>query len=65
MFDGAYPPGVTGKMIDALEQKQCCGTCMFYNGNYCTIEWNNIDSDYCILKRDERQPEYVCDDWED
>ena len=66
MFDGAYPPGVEGWMLDLLEAdvKECCGSCMHYNGTYCTKEWNNMDSDYCIPHRDEKDPEDNCDDWE-
>ena len=64
MFDGAYPPGVTGKMIDELEEPQYCGSCKYFDGNYCTALWNNADHDYCIPSRDERKPYDFCDDWE-
>lgn len=44
-FDGAYPPGVTGKMIDEMldpvEFPECCMTCTFYEdrtcGNICSL----------------------------
>ena len=64
MYDGAYPPGVTGKMIDALEVQECCGTCRLYDGDYCTARWNNADRDYLIPARDERKPTDYCEDYE-
>ena len=64
MFEGCYPPGVTGKMIDDLEVKECCYTCCHYNGTYCCREWNNLDPDYCIPERDERKPDDYCDNYE-
>lgn len=68
MFDGAYPPGVTGKMIDDYFEGldgECCGNCSHFNGTYCTKEWNNMDSDYCIPDRDEHDEDDYCDDWEE
>ena len=63
MRDGAYPPGVTGKMIDELDNPNCCGNCIHYNGSYCTRMWNNMDEDY-KTDEDEKEPEDYCDDWE-
>ena len=63
MFDGAYPPGVTGKMIDELENPCCCGNCSHYNGAYCTAGWNNMDEDY-KTEQDAKDPDDYCDDWE-
>ena len=64
MFEGAYPPGVTGRMIDALENGRCCGYCRYYNGDCCMREWNNADEDYKVPERDERDPMDYCDDFE-
>ena len=65
MFEGAYPPGVTGKMIDALEgDGRCCDNCRYYNGDCCTREWNNAEEDYKVTERDERDPEDYCDEYE-
>lgn len=64
MFDGAYPPGVTGAMIDKLENRCCCENCRFYNGNYCTKEWNNADEEYCVPARDEKDSDDYCEDWD-
>ena len=64
-MDGSYSPGVTGKMIDDLEIKECCGTCFLYDGTYCQKAWNNLDRDYCVPVRDERKPEYYCEDYKE
>lgn len=64
MKEGAYPPGVTGKNIDQLEEPMCCGSCRYYDGDYCTAQWNNADRDYCVPERDSRNPDDFCDDWE-
>lgn len=64
MFEGAYPPGVTGKMIDALENPYCYDNCRLYNGEYCIREWNNADESYKLTERDARHPDDSCDNWE-
>ena len=64
MFEGAYPPGVTGKMIDALDVRQCCGSCIYFDGEYCMKEWNNLDRDYCIPEMDIRKESDCCYSWE-
>ena len=68
MFDGAYPPGVTGKMIDDYFEgldSMCCGNCSYYDGTYCMKEWNNMDRDYCVPDRDEKDEDDYCKDWEE
>ena len=67
MFEGAYPPGVTGAMIDKLENKPCCGNCMHYDFRYeaCTLTWNNLDSDYYNPNTDDRAEDDCCDEWEE
>ena len=57
MFDGAYPPGVTGAMIDRLDIPDCCGNCRLYDGDHCMKEWNNFDRDYYLPERDDKQPD--------
>ena len=65
MLDGAYPPGVTGRMIDALEgDGRMCDNCRYFNGDYCIREWNNADESYKLTERDARNPGDYCDDWE-
>lgn len=68
MFEGAYPPGVTGKMIDEYFGEglpdPCCNNCVFYDGDSCERLWNNGDPEYYIPERDDREPEDYCDDWE-
>lgn len=64
LFEGSYPPGVTGKMIDYLDDGRCCDNCRYYNGDYCIREWNNADESYKLTERDARKPEDYCDYWE-
>ena len=64
MFDGAYPPGVTGAMIDRLDIPDCCGNCRLYDGDHCMKEWNNFDRDYYLPERDDKQPDEWCKDYE-
>ena len=67
MFDGAYPPGVTGKDIDALEKPRCCGTCINYDfrREACMLTWNNLDPDYYNPNTDDRFEYDSCDEWEE
>ena len=68
MFEGSYPPGVTGQMIDqyfGADIPECCGTCFYYDGTYCMKDWNNLDRDYCIPDRDEKEESDYCDDYEE
>jgi hypothetical protein len=67
VFEGAYPPGVTGKMIDdfyGANVDPCCGNCIHFDGDYCTKDWNNMDRDYCVPWRDSKNETDCCDDWE-
>lgn len=67
MFDGSYPPGVSSWMLHAYLDglDACCNTCRHYDGQYCTRDWNNMDRDYCVPHRDERDPGDVCDEYEE
>ena len=53
MFEGSYPPGVTGEMIDhyfGLDNKRRCDNCRHYDGECCTYRerFDSKDSDdYC------------------
>lgn len=69
MFDGDYPPGVTGKMIDDYfegNSKECCGTCIHYDfkREACTLTWNNMDPDYYNPNTDDRDEDDYCDEYE-
>ena len=65
LFEGAYPPGVTGRMIDALEgDGRCCANCRYFNGDYCTREWNNAEEDYMVPERDMKDDGDCCDEYE-
>ena len=41
-----------------------CWNCRHYNGDFCTILWNNLDEAYKVTWRDERGPDDKCDEWE-
>ena len=69
--EGAYPPGVTGKMIDALEgpddmwiPEPCCGYCEMFDGSWCTKNWNNLDPAYRNPEKDERDDSDWCEDYQ-
>lgn len=70
MFEGAYPPGVTGAMIDRLEGRgepdPACKRCIYYDPRYeaCNRDWNNLDESYYIPDRDDRNEDDSCDDYE-
>ena len=70
MFDGAYPPGVTGEMIDRLEGRgepePACKHCIFFDFRYeaCNREWNNLDESYYIPDRDDRDENDSCEHYE-
>jgi len=70
MFDGAYPPGVTGDMIDRLEDgvdvEECCKNCIHYDASWCacTKEWNNMVPSYYVPDRDDVEEDGWCGDWE-
>lgn len=66
-----YPPGVTGKMIDSLDNQCCCDNCRYYYHGTCDIAdrpytADEIDSmsddDYSLLV--EREPDDYCEQWE-
>lgn len=70
MRDGDYPPGVTGKMLDAMEgpddmwiPEPCCKYCERYDGDRCTKDWNNMDEDYYVPDRDDKDEYDCCDDY--
>ena len=69
LFEGSYPPGVTGDMIpegmdDMFIPKPACKYCKLCIGDYCTKYWNNLDESYCIPDRDEVDEFDCCDDYE-
>ena len=50
MFDGAYPPGVTGKMIDdffdPVEPPRNCENCSFYDLHTCGGICGILEAEY-------------------
>ena len=44
--------------------KPVCKYCTYYNGSYCTYEWNNCDESYCIPERDKRDEDDLCENYE-
>ena len=47
------------------ETVPCCGNCFQYDGDRCMKEWNNLDECYYLPDRDDKEPEDVCEDWEE
>lgn len=41
-----------------------CWSCRHYNGDFCTILWNNLDEAYKVDWRDAKDPDDKCDEWE-
>lgn len=79
MFDGAYPPGVTGKMIDEfydpVEPPRNCGNCMFYEERTCGYVCSVLEAEYSdtalgkmtddeYIKKFVKQPDDYCHDHE-
>ena len=78
LFDGAYPPGVTGKMIDdlfdAVEPPETCEYCMFYEERTCgyicsvleaeyTAEQLEVMSDTEYMQKFGKKPDDCCKDF--
>lgn len=79
MFDGAYPPGVTGKMIDdafdPVELPENCETCMFYEERTCGYICSILEAEYSetalgemtddeYMKKFGKHPDDYCTDFE-
>lgn len=70
--DGAYPPGVTGKMIDELEgDGNCCENCCNYFNGTCDIAERPFTAEQIEAMSDEeyaglveRDPDDYCDKWD-
>ena len=41
-----------------------CGNCLDYDGDHCTLYWNNADDDYYVPERDDKDPYDCCDYWQ-
>ena len=67
MIEGSYPPGVTGKDIDRLENKPCCGNRIHFDfrREACSADWNNLDPCYYNPDTDDRKETDSCDRWEE
>ena len=78
MFEGAYPPGVTGKMIDdtfePVEPPESCFSCMFYEERTCGCVCSVIEAEYTAeeldamtdeeyMKRFSKYPDDYCKDY--
>ena len=70
MFEGDYPPGVTGREpeLNGIDEMwipdDCCGYCTHYCGDVCAKEWNNGDDSYYVPERDDKDEDDCCDDYE-
>ena len=40
-----------------------CRNCTFFDGDRCSIAWNNNDSSYYMPDRDDKKPTDRCSDW--
>ena len=40
-----------------------CWNCQIYNGDSCTIRWNNMDESYYNPDLDDKEPSDCCDEW--
>lgn len=49
---------------DPEDRKECCGMCALFDGDHCTKEWNNMDKDYYLPWRDDKEPEDWCECFE-
>ena len=41
-----------------------CENCSHYDGDHCTREWNNLEPEYYLPGRDDREPDDSCEEWE-
>ena len=58
------------RLEDATEEEaekkitHCCGNCIEYDGDRCTLYWNNLDESYYLPDRDDKDPYDCCDYWQ-
>lgn len=79
MFDGAYPPGVTGRMIDeyfdSAEPPEECQYCTFYEERTCGYICSVLEAEYSdtalgdlsdveYVQKFGKQPDDTCNDFE-
>lgn len=70
MFEGDYPPGVTGREpeLNGIDEMwipdDCCYYCTEYDGDRCHKEWNNNDEIYYVPERDDKEETDCCADYE-
>lgn len=57
-------PGEEGLPFSDPEPEDGCWNCTCYNGDCCTKDWNNADEIYYVPDRDDHDPDYMCEDWE-
>ena len=41
-----------------------CGSCVHYDGNRCMKCWSDLDEEYYIPDRDDKNEDECCDDYE-
>lgn len=75
-MEGAYPPGVNGKMIDMLEcaePPRNCENCMFYEERTCGMVCSVLEAEYSetalgdmtdeeYIEKFVKQPDDYCND---
>ena len=50
--------------IPFSEPPDGCWNCLEYNGDFCTLYWNNLDECYLQTERDLREPTDYCDQFQ-
>ena len=58
-----YDSSISGNEAQGVSYVCRCENCFHYDGGYCTKDWNNMDDDYMIPERDEKDPDDYCDDY--
>jgi hypothetical protein len=50
--------------VPFTEPDKGCWNCLHYNGDFCTLLWNNLDEAYKVDWRDAKDPDDWCPSWE-
>ena len=49
----------------ATNEIACCGNCKYFNGAFCTKDWNNLDESFNVTRRDAKDSGDFCIERED
>jgi len=59
-----YEADIRGEVPFTDPPDNGCWNCLHYNGDFCTLLWNNLDEAYKVEWRDAKDPDDHCDEWE-